>query len=169
MRSDIDPAVATQDYFSQSTRYDDCSPRKAAPVAVVEFQDSTGADLTLDRFRGSFVMLNLWATWCPPCTEEMPSLNRLASRFSAEDLAIVPISIDVSGVRGARQFYKTMGLDKLPIYAASPTNAMAALGVKAIPTTLLINRDGQEIGRLVGPANWDSPLLGEQLLKVIGN
>ena len=139
------------------------------PLAKFEFQDETGQDHTLDQFRGSFVLVNIWATWCPPCKEEMPSLNSLASRFSTKHLKIVPISVDVSGALSVRQFFTKFGLNKLSIYVDPSTNAMHALGVVGLPTTVLINRDGLEIGRRVGPAQWDSPAIIERLAEIIGS
>jgi thiol-disulfide isomerase/thioredoxin len=139
------------------------------PLAEFEFQDEAGQKYTLGQFHGTFVLVNIWATWCPPCKEEMPSLNSLASRFSAKDLKIIPISVDVSGVLTVRHFYTEYGLDKLSIYIDPSTNVMHALAVVGIPTTVLINRDGLEIGRRVGPAQWDSPAIIEGLARIVGS
>lgn len=139
------------------------------PLAEIEFQDETGNKYTLGQFHGNFILVNVWATWCPPCKEEMPSLNSLASHFSAKDLKIIPISVDVSGVPTVRHFYTKYRLDKLSIYVDPSTNVMHALSVVGIPTTVLINRDGLEIGRRVGPAQWDSPEIIEGLAKIIGS
>ena len=132
-----------------------------------EFYDAVGNKLTLKDFRGTFILLNIWATWCPPCKQEMPSLNRLASRFAAKDLIILPLSIDVSGVPTVRYFYEKMDLDKLPIYIDTSSNAMHVLGAVGVPTTLLIDRDGLEIGRLIGAVNWDAPEIIDQLSKTM--
>ena len=67
------------------------------PLAEIEFQDETGKKYTLGQFHGNFALVNIWATWCPPCKEEMPSLNSLASHFSAKDLKIIPISVERFG------------------------------------------------------------------------
>jgi thiol-disulfide isomerase/thioredoxin len=139
------------------------------PLAEIEFQDETGTKYTLGQFHGNFALVNIWATWCPPCKEEMPSLNSLASHFSAKDLKIIPISVDVSGVPTARHFYTEFGLDKLSIYVDPSSNVMHAFSVVGIPTTLLINRDGLEIGRRIGPAQWDSPEIIEGLTRIIGS
>jgi len=138
-------------------------------LAEIEIQDETGKQYTLGQFHGNFVLVNIWATWCPPCKEEMPSLNTLASRFSTKDLKIIPVSVDVSGDLTVRHFYTEFGLDKLSIYVDPSSNVMHALSVLGIPTTVLINREGLEIGRRVGPAQWDSPEISEGLARIIGS
>jgi len=138
-----------------------------APLAPVEFQDDAGRKITLDRFHGRFVLLNFWATWCPPCKAEMPSLNSLASHFPTTDLSIVPVSIDAAGVVAARSYYAELRLDRLQVYVDPSMDAMHAIAAVGIPTTLLLDRDGREIGRLVGAAQWDSPAIMEGLAKVL--
>jgi len=138
-------------------------------LAEVEFQDGIGKKYTLGQFQGNFVLVNIWATWCPPCKEEMPSFNALASRFSTKDLKILPISVDVSGAPTVRHFYTEFRLDKLSIYVDPSANVMHALSVVGVPTTVLINREGLEIGRRVGPAQWDSPEIVEGLARIIGS
>jgi thiol-disulfide isomerase/thioredoxin len=134
----------------------------------IEFHDVLDRNLTLKDFRGTFILLNVWATWCPPCKQEMPSLNQLASHFAAKDLTILPLSVDVSGVTAVRNFYKRMGIDKLAIYVDTSTQAMHLLGASGIPTTLLIDRDGLEMGRLIGATNWDTPEILDRLSKTMG-
>jgi thiol-disulfide isomerase/thioredoxin len=138
-----------------------------APLAPVEFQDDAGRKITLDRFHGRFVLLNFWATWCPPCKAEMPSLNSLASHFPATDLSVVPVSVDEAGVAAVRRYYAEFHLDRLPLYVDPSMDAMHGVAAIGIPTTLLLDRDGREIGRLVGAAQWDSPAIVEGLAKVL--
>ena len=141
----------------------------AAPLALpaIEFQDAVGNKVTLERFRGRFVLLNIWATWCGPCKAEMPSLNALAAHMPAKNFAIVPISVDVSGAVAVRGFYKDYALDRLAIYIDPASNAMHALGVIGIPTTLLIDRDGREIARQIGPLQWDAPAVVDGIARMI--
>jgi thiol-disulfide isomerase/thioredoxin len=130
------------------------------PLPPIEIQTDAGEKITLERFRGKFVLLNFWATWCPPCKAEMPSLNALASRIAAKDLVIVPVSVDAAAIAQVHLYYVALKLDRLPLYA-DPS-------MVGIPTTLLIDRDGREIGRLVGPAQWDSPAIVEGLSRLVG-
>lgn len=113
-----------------------------------QFSDVSGNDLSLSRFRGRFILINVWATWCLPCKEEMASLDRLASQVSGQDLTILPISIDVSRAAGVLGFYKRLGLKNLSIYIDPSKRVMDALSVTGIPTTILIDREGREISRI---------------------
>ena len=132
------------------------------------FSDGSARKLTLDDFRGRFILVNVWATWCRPCQEEMASLNRLALLLAKKDIKIVPISIDVSGAETVRSFYKRLGLNNLSIYVDPAKNVMDALGITGIPTTILIGRDGREIGQMVGPAQWDAPESVKHIREVAG-
>lgn len=132
------------------------------------FSDSSGRRLTLEDFRGTFVLVNVWATWCPPCREEMASLNQLSALFANENIKIVPISIDASGLLVARSFYKRLGLNNLSIYVDPSKGVMDALRITGIPTTLLIGRNGREIARMVGPAQWDAPDSVKRILTLAG-
>ena len=132
------------------------------------FVDGDGRDLTFADFRGRFVLLNIWATWCVPCREEMPTLDALQARLGGADFHVLPLSIDRAGLPVVRRFYEEIGLQNLGIYLADSTRAMIALGALGLPTTLLIDRAGKERGRLVGPAQWDSPEVVAQIQTLIG-
>jgi thiol-disulfide isomerase/thioredoxin len=137
------------------------------PLPEFKFTDASGAKVTLARFHGSMVLLNFWATWCVPCQVEMPSLNALAARMK-DAIVIIPVSVDVSGATAVDGYYRRYGLDQLPVFLDRTSNAMHRLAVIGIPTTLLIDRDGREIARQVGPAQWDSPAIVEGLAKLAG-
>ncbi len=130
------------------------SPR---PVANVEFEDGQGRKRTLADFRGKVVLLNIWATWCVPCRTEMPTLDRLQSRLGSENFEVVALSIDRGGRPAVRSFYDEIDVRALPIYVDATTEALAKLGVIGVPTTLLIDREGREVARYTGPAQWDRP------------
>jgi thiol-disulfide isomerase/thioredoxin len=120
------------------------------------FVDGAGRDLTLADFRGRVVLLNIWATWCVPCREEMPTLDALQARLGGEDFHVLPLSIDRAGLGPVRRFYEEIGIRHLDMYLAEDIRAMAALAVIGLPTTILIGGQGLELGRQVGPAEWDS-------------
>src|SRR5580765_2684955 len=132
------------------------------------FSDGSGGSLTLDHFRGTFILVNVWATWCAPCKEEMASLNHLALLLANKNIKIVPISIDVSGDLSVRSFYERLGLNNLSIYVDPSKNVMDGLGITGIPTTLLIGPDQREIGRMVGPAQWDAPESVKRITEIAG-
>jgi thiol-disulfide isomerase/thioredoxin len=131
------------------------------------FVDGKARDLTLADFRGRIVLLNIWATWCVPCREEMPTLDALQARLGGDDFHVLPLSIDRAGLDVVRRFYVEIGVRHLDMYLADSTRAMWAFGALGLPTTILIGRDGKELGRLVGPAEWDSPEVVAQFQSVI--
>ena len=92
------------------------------------FVDGTGRDLTLENFRGRVVLLNIWATWCVPCREEMPTLDALQSRLGGDDFHVLPLSIDRAGLKVVRRFYDEIGIQHLDMYLADSTRAMLAFG-----------------------------------------
>ena len=130
-----------------------------APVAVPEFEfaDSEGHPRALADFRGKVVLLNIWATWCLPCRKEMPTLDRLEATLGSDDFMVLPLSIDRGGVERVKKFYSEIGVQHLAIYVDSSRKADSALGVFGLPATLLIDRQGRELGRLSGAAEWDAP------------
>lgn len=123
----------------------------------VRFQDDQGRDLTLGDFRGRVVVLNVWATWCVPCRKEMPTLDRLQARLGGKDFLVVALSIDRKGVEAVRGFYQEVGVENLAIYVDPSGKGSHALAIPGVPTTLLIDREGREVARKMGEAEWDSP------------
>ncbi|HEX5092649.1 MAG TPA: TlpA disulfide reductase family protein [Burkholderiales bacterium] len=131
----------------------------SAPRAIPEFtfQDEKGQPRTIGNFRGKLVLLNLWATWCAPCREEMPALDRLQQRLGGAEFEVVALSIDQQGVHIARKFFDETGIKALRLYVDPSAQAAFKLGALGLPSTLVIDSTGREIGRRTGPAKWDSP------------
>jgi len=127
------------------------------PLPDISFQDGNGKARSLHGFRGKFVLLNIWATWCAPCRKEMPTLDRLQAAIGGPDFEVAALSIDRAGLDVVAKFYRDLSVENLAMYIDSAGKAAATLGAVGLPTTLLIDRDGSEIGRLVGPAEWDAP------------
>ncbi len=136
-------------------------------VGVISFQDDRGQTRSLADFKGKVVLLNIWATWCGPCRLEMPALDRLQATLGGPDFEVVPISIDRGGMETVRKFYSEIGLRILAKYIDASGQALRTLGAVGLPTTLLIDRAGREIGRIIGPAEWDTPEIAEFLKSVI--
>lgn len=126
-------------------------------VPQIHFADAANRALTLADFRGKVVLLNIWATWCVPCRKEMPALDRLQERLGGDDFLVLPLSIDRAGLPAVRRFYEELGLQKLGIYIDASGLASRAVDAPGVPTTLLIDRDGREVARKIGPAAWDGP------------
>jgi thiol-disulfide isomerase/thioredoxin len=130
------------------------SPR---PLPEIQFEDGQGEAMRLADFRGKVVLLNIWATWCAPCRREMPTLERLQAELGGPDFEVVALSIDRKGLPVVKEFYDELGLQELGMYVDTSAKASRELNALGVPTTLLIDREGNEIGRLLGPAEWDSP------------
>lgn len=127
------------------------------PLQDIQFADGDGRLRQLSEFRGKALLLNVWATWCPPCREEMPTLDRLQDELGGQDFEVMALSIDRAGMAVVTRFYDEIGVKHLSKYIDSSGKAARDLAAFGLPTTLLIDREGREIGRLIGPAEWDSP------------
>jgi thiol-disulfide isomerase/thioredoxin len=130
-------------------------PPRPAPAAM--FSAADGSKVSLESFHGRVVLLNLWATWCGPCVEEMASLDHLQARLGGTDFAVVAVSQDLGGLPTVTPFYKRHGIEALAIYTDSRNELSHKLGIQGLPTTMLIGRDGRAVGAFVGGAEWDSP------------
>ncbi|AYC35105.1 TlpA family protein disulfide reductase [Pseudomonas cavernae] len=137
------------------------------PVPEVQFVDGEGKPHTLADFKGKVVLLNLWATWCVPCRKEMPTLDRLQAQLGGPDFQVLALSIDLDGLQVVRDFYKEVGIQHLGIYIDESASAISSLGAFGLPATLLLDRQGRELGRKLGEATWDSPEVVAYLREVI--
>jgi len=127
------------------------------PVPLVDFVDGDGRPMTLADFGGRVVLLNIWATWCVPCRKEMPTLDRLEQKMGGSGFQVLPLSIDRQGRAVIEKFYREEGIKALGIYVDRSGKDASRLGVVGLPTTLLIDGRGYELGRKIGAAEWDSP------------
>jgi thiol-disulfide isomerase/thioredoxin len=128
-------------------------PEAPAPV---KFQDAEGKERTLADWRGKVVLLNLWATWCLPCRKEMPSLDRLQAELGSDKFEVVALSVDRKGLDASKKFLDETKVERLALYVDATARATSELRVVGLPATLLLDAQGREIGRLLGPAEWDS-------------
>lgn len=130
--------------------------REPLPVADISFETEAGEAIALSSFRGKTVLLNLWATWCGPCRKEMPSLDRLEKELGSANFQVLALSLDRAGAEAARKFYSETGVENLQLYIDPTMRAGSSLKAVGMPTTILIDAEGREVGRLPGPAEWDS-------------
>jgi thiol-disulfide isomerase/thioredoxin len=137
------------------------------PLDAVSFVDGEGKPLSLADFRGKVVLLNLWATWCVPCRQEMPTLDRLQAKLGGDDFQVVALSLDQGGLQVVRDFYREIGIQHLQIYLDEQMQTIQSLGAFGLPVTLLLDREGRELGRKAGAAEWDSPEVIEFVQEVI--
>jgi len=161
-------AVGTIAFYAADTQTASCG---AAPEALaafkpadpasaegaVTFADGAGAPRTLADFRGRGVVLNFWATWCAPCVREMPALDRLRAILEADGIAVLAVSGDRGGAPVVETFYKEHDIGNLPVLVDKGLRGARARKIAGLPTTLIIDRDGRELGRLAGAAEWDTP------------
>ncbi|MER8576591.1 TlpA family protein disulfide reductase [Mesorhizobium sp. M1338] len=127
------------------------------PLPEIQFQDGDGQPKTLADFSGKVVLLNIWATWCAPCRKEMPTLDRLQAKLGGPDFEVVALSMDRGGPDKVKKFFAEIGIEHLALNIDTSAKAMFTLGALGLPMTLLIDRRGKEIARLIGPAEWDAP------------
>jgi len=126
-------------------------------IPEVQFKDGRGTAITLDQWKGRVVLLNLWATWCGPCRKEMPDLAELQKKYGGDDFEVVAISVDRKGAEAAGRFLVETKSTDLNLYIDQSTKVLGKVRAVGLPTTILIDRKGKEVGRLLGPANWSGP------------
>lgn len=126
------------------------------PVTLPEavLLDAEDGEHSLAEYKGKWVVLNFWATWCAPCRKEMPSLDRLQAAMP--ELAVVPVATGRNAVEGIRRFFEEAGVKGLPILRDPKSDLARGMGVMGLPVTVILNPEGQEVARLIGDAEWDS-------------
>ncbi|MCY4542226.1 MAG: TlpA disulfide reductase family protein [Rhodobacteraceae bacterium] len=122
----------------------------------VPFFDANGAEVRLDEFLGSVVVMNFWATWCAPCLKEMPSLDRMSAQLSDMGVEVIAIAAGPNPRPGVDRFLADAQIQHLEVYFDPKLALMRSLGVFGIPITFILDRNGKEIARLTGDAEWDS-------------
>ena len=127
------------------------------PVPEASFYTSNGKKINLNMFKGAWLLVNFWATWCAPCISELPSLYNLKQNKSSSKFKILLISIDRAGPKIYNPFLKRLGLSNLNSASDPKANLMRSLKISGIPTTLLIHPEGYIVGMYTGDAKWDSP------------
>ncbi|MDX1541125.1 MAG: TlpA disulfide reductase family protein [Geminicoccaceae bacterium] len=129
-------------------------PAPAAPE--ITFLDRKGDEIGLSDLEGKVVVLNLWATWCAPCRREMPGLDRLQADLGGEQLEVVALSQDRGdALDEIEAFYDEVGVEHLAIYRDPKAKSARELRAVGLPTTIVFGRDGREVGRVLGDAEWD--------------
>ncbi len=126
------------------------------PGSEVTFADPDGGEHSLADYEGKVVLLNFWATWCTPCLKEMPSLDRLQAELGGDDFAVVPVATSRNPLPAINRFFERAEIANLPILLDPDRSLAAEFGAFSLPLTVILNAEGQEIGRLTGDAEWDN-------------
>jgi thiol-disulfide isomerase/thioredoxin len=114
------------------------------------FLDDKNRLLDINEFRGNLILLNFWATWCAPCKEEMPSLDSLQTHKKLNNLRIFPINVGKDNLEKSSKFFEELKIKNLKVYFDSSITLAKKLGLRGIPTSILINKDGLEFARIIG-------------------
>ena len=137
-------------------------------LPAVSFYDKSGARLTLDDFKGRVVLVNLWATWCTPCVAELPSLDRLQKSLPADKFKIVAISMDTTSMEAVTAFVQKRGVKNLDVYWDKDRQLPLKWSYEGLPTSFLLDRDGNTVKRYDGPEVWDKGNVLEEIRKEVG-
>ncbi len=139
---------------------------KPAELSSLRFEDGAGRARSIADYRGKLVVLNLWATWCAPCREEMPALDRLQASLAGSGVEVIALSVDQQGLPIVRKFFAEVGVKTLEPYVDPTAQAAFKLSAAGLPATLLVDRRGRELGRHAGAVKWDAPEIAAQLRKL---
>ena len=130
------------------------------------FQDRNGNKIDLKKINSDEIyILNFWATWCAPCIEEMPSLNRLQANPVFKNLKIIPINVGRDSIEKSKNFYKKLKIDNLEIYLDKDIELANKFLLRGLPTTVFINKKGEEFARVIGFINFDDKRIIKWLQK----
>ena len=121
----------------------------------VIFLDDADEEINIQNLDSKLIMLNFWATWCEPCKEEMPSLNRLQANQKLKNLKIYPINIGKENLNKVKSFFTELDINNLEPYFDNPSTLAKTFSLRGLPTTILLNSKGEEFARIIGSINFD--------------
>jgi thiol-disulfide isomerase/thioredoxin len=161
------PAQAEEPTGKTAGQLTETKPARPVPELTLTDLDKE-QPTSLAAYKGKPLIVNLWATWCGPCVQEMPSLMKLAATLKDQGVAVVAISEDRGGKFVVDPFLKEHNISGLPIYLDKTMSTLKVLKSTAMPTTLLIDADGNEVGHVYGDRDWDSPESRAEIVKLFG-
>ena len=129
------------------------------------FFDQDNKQINLDRYRGKLVLLNFWAVWCAPCKEEMPSLDKLKVNKKLNNIEIFPINIGNDSIEKSKEFFKDLNIKNLKLYFDPKINLAKELSLRGVPTSVLVNKNGEEFARIIGIVDFEDPSIVDWLSK----
>ncbi len=135
------------------------------PISPVIFEDFLGNKINLKSYQGKLVIINFWATWCQPCREEMPSLDNLYRNSSFKNLQVLAVNMEQPNVKKVEKFLSDLDIKKIDIYFDPNLNFVKEFKLRGVPTTILVNKEGQEFARIVGSIDFEE----EKFVKWLSN
>jgi thiol-disulfide isomerase/thioredoxin len=140
---------------------------KPFPIVVVPFKNEQGEAVDFSQYKGKIIMVNMWATWCPPCVRELPAVLRLSEKFDKQEFAVLPISIDLKGKAIVEPFLKELGMEGFNSYYDETQNLREVFPLDTIPATFILNRDGELIAFVRTFVDWDDQQAAELIQSFI--
>jgi thiol-disulfide isomerase/thioredoxin len=131
--------------------------KEPSPTPQTKFTARSGEKLSFADFKGQVILVNFWATWCAPCIHEMPDLNRLQKVLGGSKFKVITMSLDRKGFEVIDPFFEKAGLDSLEAYLDLSNKLSLEVGATGLPTSILIDKKGKIIARVIGPLKWGSP------------
>ena len=127
-----------------------------SPIVIknIKFKDFNLQDVDLNQNKGNIVVLNFWATWCAPCKKEMPSLDALYQNNNFKNLEIFAVNMEQPNKLNTKKFFSDLNIEKLEIFFDSNLNFLKQFKLRGVPTTILINKKGEEFARIIGEVNF---------------
>tara|TARA_Y100000590_G_scaffold401950_1_gene487225 strand:+ start:2250 stop:2789 length:540 start_codon:yes stop_codon:yes gene_type:complete len=135
------------------------------PVSSIKFEDFYGTKIDLNDYKGKLVIINFWATWCAPCKKEMPSLERLSQNTKFNNLQVLPVNMEKPNMEKTKNFFSELNIEKLQIYFDRDLNFVKEFKLRGVPTTILINKKGEEFARIIGEVDFENKKFLKWLLK----
>jgi len=124
------------------------------PISSLIFEDFSGNEINLNNYLGRLVIINFWATWCAPCMREMPSLDTLYQDNNIKNLQIFAVNMEQPNVLKTKKFFTDLNIQKLEIFFDPDLNFVKEFKLRGMPTTVLINKKGEEFARIIGEVNF---------------
>jgi len=135
------------------------------PISSLLFEDFSGNEINLKDYQGKLVIINYWATWCAPCKKEMPSLDNLYQNSSFKNLEVLAVNAEKPNIIRTRKFFSDLNIKKLKIFFDPNINFVKEFKLKGVPTSILINKEGEEFARIIGEVNFEDKKFTKWLLK----
>ena len=135
------------------------------PISPLIFEDFSGNEINLKDYKGKLIIINFWATWCEPCKKEMPSLDDLYLDGNFKNLKIFPVNVEQPNLPKAKKFFNDLNIKKLEIFFDKELNFVKEFKLRGVPTTIIVNKKGEEFARIIGSIDFEDKKFLKWLLK----